>query len=269
MKTSFFNLHTLTLVLVVSSITFSCKKDDVEPEPTDTVGIVEFDFEHVFGGTPLDFGVDYTNAAGEIMNFSMFKYFVSNIELVKEDNSVYTVPKNQSFFLVDHSNVDSWLIRLPNIPTGTYTAVRFILGIDSLTNTLPIEERTGTLDVAGIAQGMYWTWNSGYIFLKVEGNSPASPEDEGFFKYHIGGFGGFSSPTISNVKTLELSREGGAPFTVQSGRVRGIHIVADLKMMFEGSTQVSVAAHPIVMFNPYSVNLANNYAEMFRLDHIH
>jgi len=39
---------------------------------------------------------------------------------------------------------------------------------------------------------MFWTWNSGYIFFKLEGNSPVSTQPNGKIEYHIGGF---QSPT--------------------------------------------------------------------------
>ena len=36
---------------------------------------------------------------------------------------------------------------------------------------------------------------------------------------------------------------------------------------FNGTTNVSIAANPSVMFSDYSVNIANNYADMFYHDH--
>ena len=36
--------------------------------------------------------------------------------------------------------------------------------------------------------GMYWTWQSGYINLKLEGTSSACPARNHFFQYHLGGY---------------------------------------------------------------------------------
>jgi hypothetical protein len=270
MKKSFFNLRVIAILCAISFFTFSCQKDDDTPEPEVGVGVLELEFDHKFGGEELEFGQAYINAAGEQMTFSMFRYFVTNLELVREDNSVFQVPNSHSNHLVDHANLDSRLISIPNVPVGTYKAVRFVLGVDSLTNTLPVEQRTGVFDVAGAAQGMYWSWNSGYIFVKVEGNSPASPEAGGAFRFHIGGFGGYSSPTINNIKIIELSREGDLSFSIQRDRVRNIHNVVDLKEMFQNPETVSLATNAVTMFNPFSVKIANNYSNgMFKLDHIH
>jgi hypothetical protein len=37
--------------------------------------------------------------------------------------------------------------------------------------------------------------------------------------------------------------------------------------MFTGTTNVSIAANPTVMFSDYSANIASNYVNMFRHDH--
>ncbi len=36
-----------------------------------------------------------------------------------------------------------------------------------------------------------------------------------------------------------------------------------------GTTNIDFATYPVVMFNPYSTNIANNYANMFAIDHVH
>ena len=35
---------------------------------------------------------------------------------------------------------------------------------------------------------MYWTWQSGYINFKIEGNSPLCSSSKNKFAFHIGGF---------------------------------------------------------------------------------
>lgn len=37
-------------------------------------------------------------------------------------------------------------------------------------------------------KGMYWTWNSGYINFKLEGNSPECPSRNNAFQFHLGGY---------------------------------------------------------------------------------
>lgn len=84
-------------------------------------------------------------------------------------------------------------MRLKNIPAGEYKEIRFLLGVDSLKSIAPASERTGVLDPADRWRWKsYRMWNSGYIFVKVEGTSPQAPLDSASnsnkFRYHIGLF---------------------------------------------------------------------------------
>jgi len=141
------------------------------------------------------------------------------------------------------------------------------LGIDSVRNTMDISKRTGVLDPSNaMDNGMYWGWNSGYIFFKMEGTSPQAkvdPTGHRKYRYHIGGFGGYKAPTINNIKSVSLDLTKGGTVKARNGRDATIHIVADILKVFNSSTQVSIAAHPSVMFSEYSVNIANNYKNMF------
>jgi hypothetical protein len=266
---SFFKFSALMAFSILLSV--SCSKDEEEPiiDDPDAKGTLQMEFDHKFGSNDFEFGVDYTNAAGEQMKFSMFKYFISNIKLVKDDNTEISIPGDVQYFLVDHSKTDSRTIVINNVPVGNYKSVKFIIGVDSLANTLDVAARPPALDVAGNAAGMYWSWNSGYVFVKVEGTSPASPQADNIFKFHIGGFGGYSSPTINNVRVAECARSGGMTFSVQKDKTRELHFHVDLSEMFQNPNTVSVAANSVVMFSPYSVNVSENYLKMFKIDHIH
>jgi hypothetical protein len=39
--------------------------------------------------------------------------------------------------------------------------------------------------------------------------------------------------------------------------------------MFNGSTNISFAENPVVISGAFSANVANNYANMFKVDHVH
>ncbi|MBL7829527.1 MAG: hypothetical protein JNK41_00755, partial [Saprospiraceae bacterium] len=154
----------MSIVLVSIS---SCKKDDnVTPTGTSSITV---EFDNVANGNTLVLGKDYTNANGDVMNFSMFNYYVSNFSLVKSDGTVFTIPKDSCYFLIKEEGGENAEIELKNIPAGDYKELRFMVGVDSLKSVSPVSERTGVLDPAGDGAGMYWAWNSGYIFVKTEG----------------------------------------------------------------------------------------------------
>ncbi|HMX38785.1 MAG TPA: hypothetical protein PKD78_00600 [Saprospiraceae bacterium] len=249
----------------------ACK--DGTDDPIVGTGDVEIEFENRAGDATMILGNEYTNAAGEKLRFSTFNYYISNIVLVNKDGSTYTVPKNDSYFLVKQADAPSRTIQLSNVPAGDYTGLRFVLGVDSLKSVSPAAERTGVLDPATGASGHYWAWNSGYIFLKMEGTSPAAPVDPGSgqqrFEYHIGLYGGLNSKTINNLKNISLTVPDEAAKVRQGEEAPHFHLYADALEMFDNPTVLKIAEHPAVHAEAFSATLANNYADMFSIDHVH
>lgn len=263
----------LFLVAVSSSMLFAtCKKESLPPNNnTEELVPMSVEFDNIVGGQNLFLNtVNYTNAAGEQFNVSLLQYFVSNIKLRKTDGTYYTVNQDSSYFLVRESDPATRFARF-SAPAGDYNQLSFVLGVDSLRSTMDISKRTGVLDPSGgMDDGMYWGWNSGYIFFKMEGISPAAPVDptgQRKFRYHIGGFGGYSAPTINNIKTITIDLAASGIAQARKGRNANIHLMVDVLKAFNGPATVSIAANPSVMFSDYSVNVANNYTSMFYHDH--
>lgn len=261
----------LLALLLFALVIPACK--DKEDDELSGFNDVEIEFDNRAGDASLVFGTEYTNAAGEKLKFSTFNYFVSNFVLVKADGSEYTVPKDSCYFLCKHDDPESREVVLKNIPSGDYTGLKFMIGVDSAKSVSPITERTGVLDPAAGANGMYWSWNAGYIFVKVEGTSPQAPIEpssgERLFQYHTGLFGGYDSPTLNNLKTVTLETHHDEPAKVRRSGSPHFHLYVDVLEMFTSPTNISVAANPTSHAGPYSKTVANNYADMITLDHVH
>jgi len=266
------------LILAIAIVTTSCKTEEVIT-PANETGTVELSFEHKAGTADLELNsTSYVNEAGESFTVSKFHYYISNIQLIKEDGSYFTYPKDSSYFLIKEDVPASKSLVLRNVPVGNYKGVKFVIGVDATKSVSPAFERIGAL---APSEGMYWAWNSGYIFVKLEGNSASIPTSGGNpgtggsnpdqkFWFHIGGFGGYSSATIDNIKTKELVSSNPASMAVvKEGKSTEYHIVADILEMMKSPTAVSLAAEHHVMFRDYSTTIANNYVDMFSLDHFH
>lgn len=263
-----FCIVTAAMVFIFSS----CKKEnDSDIKPGDT-GTIEIEFDNVVGSDDLELNTGlYTDESGESYTISTLDYFISNIKLKTADGAEYTVPKDESYFLIKEENESTHVVELDNVPAGDYTSFTFTIGVDSLKNTAPISERTGVLDPAGEAAGMYWSWNSGYIFLKMEGSSPVSTTNDKKIYYHIGGFGGFSSATLNNIKTVTVNAPSSMSAKVRKDKLKTpeVHLFADASKILDGSSNISIEANSMVHFSEISGQIANNYVNMFRVDHIH
>lgn len=269
-------------VLFLPLFLISCNKVETPEIDADKMGDLSIEFDHIVGDYGLQFNNSsrpYINARGESFTISRVQYFISNIKVMKADGSEYAVPRDpveNSYFLVFG---DDRATRFTNVkvPEGDYTGISFILGVDSARSTMGLDGRTGVLDpTAGDhdTHGMYWGWNSGYIFFKFEGNAPSISDDQQGdptgrkqFKYHIGGFGGYNAPTLNNIKTIHIDLTKSGIATVRQGFRSNVHLFVDLMKVFNGAHTFSIAEHPNVMFSEYSANIAGNLPELFTHDH--
>lgn len=261
-------LRSILLIFFTSLFIYaSCKKQLENDFKEGDKGSLELSFRNKVGDQDLVMNTaSYKNAVGEEFTVTLFNYYISNIVLHTKDGHTYQLPKDSSYFLIRGED-SSHSIQLKNIPAGNYSALSFTLGVDSLKSASPVEERKGVLDPAGVGAGMYWSWHSGYIFVKMEGVSKVATSSDKKYRYHIGGFGGYSKPMFNNIKQIRLELPEGKLVRVRSASKKSpqVQIYADAARVMNGPMNISIAAKTTVMVHPFSVNIANNYASMFQL----
>ncbi len=109
-------------------------------------------------------------------------------------------PKNpppeaeRRYYLLDISKPASLSIVLSN-KLANLAAIQFDVGIDSLKSTSGVYG-----DALDPTNGMYWTWQSGYINIKLEGSSPVCPARKNKFQFHLGGY----SYPYNSLRTVKL-----------------------------------------------------------------
>ena len=259
--------HILLITAIIAVTLSSCSKDDASVYNAGVKAELSVEFDNIAGAADLQLNTaTYTNASGESFKVTKLKYYVSNFVLTNVDGTVYTVPQDSCYFLIDESDATTHEPIL-KVPEGEYKTLTFTVGVDSLRNTMDISKRTGVLDPTGAAADMYWGWNSGYIFFKMEGTSPAVAAAGNAFMYHIGGFGGYSSPTSNNIKTITLDLTSRGTPKVKTGKETNIHLMVDILQALNGSTNMSFATTAMIHSALAGVPVANNYVSMFRHDH--
>ncbi|MBL0182144.1 MAG: hypothetical protein IPP96_07570 [Chitinophagaceae bacterium] len=257
----------LSIAVLSTILLSSCKKDSTPEYDPNVKADLSVEFDNIAGTADLQLNTgNYTNAAGESFKVTKLKYYVSNFKLTNANGTVYTVPQNDSYFLIDESDPATHEAEL-SVPEGEYTSVSFVLGVDSLRNTMDVSQRTGVLDVSGAAADMYWSWNSGYIFFKMDGTSPSIPAMGGVFQYHVGGFGGYSSPQPNNLKTITLDLTARGTPKVKASKSTNIHLMVDILKALGGTTTMSFATIAMIHSAAPGTPVANNYTNMIRHDH--
>ncbi|RSK33870.1 MbnP family protein [Hymenobacter metallilatus] len=233
----------------------ACKEDADVLAPA---GTLDIELDHVVGTTPLTLTTGtYTTPLGQQFTVSTFNYYLSNIRLKKADGTEYAEP--ESYHLVKESDATTKAFTLKDVPAGDYTSLSFTIGVDSARNVSGAQ--TGALDPSN---GMFWTWNSGYIYTKLEGSSPQAGGNKQLL-FHIGGF---KKPN-NTIRTVSPSLNG-ATIQIRKDRTPAVHLAADVLKMFTGPNPINFATLSNTMGGSSSVLVADNQAAgMFRVDHVH
>ena len=252
-----FSISAFFYTLALAALTLTgCKKD--EEVPANQTGTVALAFEQSVGTAPLTLSTQtYITPAGDQFNVTAFRQYISNIKFTKADGTSYAVP--ESYYLVDAAVSASQEVAISDVPVGDYTGITFTIGVDSLHNVSGAQK--GVLDPNN---GMFWTWNSGYIYTKFEGYSTQSAS--GALVFHIGGF---KSPN-NTIRTVSPAFPSGTKLLVRKDHSPEIHFNVDVMKMFIGPNTIRFATLSNTMGGANSVLVANNYAAgMFSVEHIH
>jgi hypothetical protein len=204
-------------------------------------------FHHVLGSQLLILNDSLTNTFNEKIVVTKFKYYISNMVLINEKKESMAI--SNSYFLIDAFDSASKNITIP-FNFKKITGIEFLLGVDSIKNCSGIQ--TGVLDPM---LGMFWTWNSGYIFAKLEGTSTASRVAGHYFTYHIGGY-----KTGENAaRKIKLS-------VISNSEKNILDIQVDLNKWFASSNDIRISQTPIC-HSPgvLAIQFADNYANLFSI----
>ncbi len=221
-------------------------------KPTSTKGRLFIRFENYIGDRKLALDtVTYINSLGQPYTVTNFKYYISNIKLKGTDGKVYS--KDDGYYLIKQDDAETWTAEMGDVPVGLYSGISFMIGVDSLHNCSGAQ--SGALDPIN---GMFWTWHSGYIFMKLEGKSPSSKQPGHIFEYHIGGY---REPTdFIRTSSLTFAKE---PMKINPGKATTIYIKTDVSKILAGKTQIDFSKLSSVTDFNNAGKIADNYKTMF------
>jgi hypothetical protein len=211
------NIENMTrnrLFYIVFSLFFAtgfagCKEEQPEVVLPGKVTVV---FKSVYGSDPFVIGQVYTDPLGHRVRFDNFQSYFTDVNLITSEGTVEV----KDVLLADLGSTSSFQVEMKagdveRLDLGIGVDRDYNIGIDPTTyaNSHP-------LSVQG-SQGMFWSWNTGYIFVKlegkadlegVEGNPLLDP-----FSFHVGDNLNYRSVSIPVSKTV--SAGGNVTLTVE------------------------------------------------------
>lgn len=203
----------------------------------------QLNFRPFVGSVPLQLDTIYTLDNNQTIEFSTVKWYISGVELLRNDTVVFAEPN--SYHLLDVSDEHLPHIPLSHLPSGQFTHVRFYLGIDSVTTTSGA--LGGDLDPT---RGMFWTWQSGYIHTKIEGKCSRSRGRNREFEFHLGGY---RSP-FNSLQTITLPLPSSQEIIIKMDVLKYMNSI-DLALV-----------HHIMSPGEQAVLLSQQFATIFRVE---
>jgi len=243
---------------------WACKPEPPLPPATDTPGdddMGTFMFHmHSFIDDEEVFLYDIPQPTldGRTMSLSLAQLFVSEIELIRNDNSSYPIPGRKFLKVLE---LDSYLGG--RVPVGTYKTIRFKVGLDPATNGMA---PSASPDSIMLKRSEMWFGASaqpdGYVFLNVQGAIDTTADMSGAlvpFSYRIG--------TNANYTQVTLPDKA---FTIAKDQVFYAHTLVDYYKVFQG-IDLSVPGNltidsPADNSSDLAQRIARNIPAMFRYE---
>lgn len=232
MKNRIFHFTPLLAILIILNlVNTGCNKKD---NGTTSVDSCRF-YLHLH--TDLDsneavLGPVYTSSTGRKISISKAQLFVSNIQLVKQDGTIY--PCNGVVLLKTVVQEEYYVA---TVPVATYKSVNFQVGLDAATNG---KTPTST-DSSLYHPEMWWTspvQPNGFIFLNFQGsidtttNATSTIAQMQPFIYELGSKS--VNTSILNVTMPDHSKTFSNYFSPKKDETFFVHIICDYYKLFNG-----------------------------------
>jgi hypothetical protein len=199
------NIKTLSLIILAGTLTFtSCrKKGCTDPEatnydakakkddgsctfpPVDQKTNLKLSIHHLSGTVPFAFNTTYVDGFGNDFQFTRAQVYLSNPEYFDDNGN--KIHHHAAYALISPSANE---YSFGQVPVGHIHEMKLLFGIDSLTNHADPSQYAAGHPLANQSPTTHWTWNSGYIFLMLEGvvdiDDNGSYDAGETFVFHIG-----------------------------------------------------------------------------------
>jgi hypothetical protein len=202
-----------------------------EPVP----GTLRLDARLEWAGEATQLGEITEDHLGHSIRLDNVQMYFSDVELRSENGDWRSVG---GVSLIDFS-VPAPRLLVP-VPSGIYDAIRFGMGIpaDINTNLDPASyPNDHPLSVLGSA-GMFWTWASGYVFVKYEGKYAEESDEQPLepLSYHCG--------TDDSYRTVTLDFD--EPILIESRQLTEYQLVLDAAAVLLGTDDsIDISIDPV------------------------
>lgn len=239
--------------LLIFGIIVGCEKEEDEPCVDDGT-YLKVTYQAKFGNENLSHDSIYRNYQNFPIKIEKVNFFTTGFTLIEGTDSF----KLDKAFLYRNNLDESVLSHTFTVDTsGDFSNFSFNVGVGEPENTSdPTTYGQSNHLSAYQSADMHWTWNTGYIFLKIEGKYdtiPGSTATPLNFAWHVG-MNQFLTPVEKDV-----------PLSIVAGQTNTLNMYFDIEKVFDnGGSTVNVKENPVIHTSPGQevvvTKIINNFA---------
>lgn len=166
---------------------------------------LEIVVRNTFHGAPLILdSLRYENGAGETLAVTRVSMLLSGFALERADGQWVEIANQYAWLDAAKSRTT---LRLDDVPEGNYRALRFHVGPDAKANSGDISALAADHPLNPNLNGLHWSWQTGYIFLAIEGHYRLGAAELKGYAHHLA-----RDPNRTRVSLavpLDLTRDAG------------------------------------------------------------
>ncbi|MCH2200008.1 MAG: hypothetical protein MK081_14610 [Flavobacteriales bacterium] len=237
--------HVMMLALAAAMITFIGCED---PEPIE--GTLRLGAKAMYDGNSMIIGDIYTDNNDRPINIEQFRTYISSMKAVKDDGTIVHIKA------IDQINfAESWFFDA-TLPAGDYYAITFGIGVPESINADQDPAQYPNDHVLGFTgnNGMFWSWNSGYIFTKFEGKTALDGDENSMtdpYAFHVGTDNFYEEFTFN------------VDFEIDEART-DVDIIFNCEQFLEGTDDSIDLATDNITHTADNIPLAERFMALFR-----
>lgn len=220
---SYIILGVLSFFLVLTG----CNKDNDEQVGSSTLNV---EVEFYYGEEDFNINQLYSyDSLDYILKIENLKMYLANLQLLDADGASHLLSEVTFINAADSINRFSF-----SIPAVQYTELLYSVGVPTSLNGTTNEAFDAALydpnHPLSLSNGMYWTWNTGYRFVLIDGRCNTNPTEDDEFETLVSIHTGKDYCYRSSSKAMSF-------FAIEEG-MNTIKLSVDVKAFFSSDTDL-------------------------------
>lgn len=170
-------------------------------------------------------GLLYPDPTGRLLAINDARFYISGVSVQNSNGAWFTISNSLLLKIYENQN---YRITSP-VPSGSYTAIRFYVGLDSVTNAGNPLADTASKGVDSVLSAytehnMYFGAGEGFKFFSFSGYVlPSGSHSPVAVSYQLGGNSSLQLVTLNNLN-----------FTIETGKIHVVSVGCDYGKLLQG-----------------------------------